>query len=348
MRRSLYSISIDREELRRFRKFFVVRNDLENFVTFEAGRRRPIYNWFYYKEAFSPELIFTLLDEFGITNANIIDPFCGVGTTLLASVERNCNAVGFDILPLSVFVSNVKLQRDYDMKLLREKIKEITSLKFGETELKWPDIKFISIKKSISRYARNDLLFFKERIMEIEDEKIRNFIFLGLLSISFRATNLVRDGGVLKIDKSKRRNQIPVRHLLRNKLKRMYKDVKNNLNKFNENVNAYAKVGDARSLGIKSEFDLCITSPPYLNWVDYTKIYAIELALLGLSYQEILELRKRSLRSHVGAEYKIRKRIKSEKLESILENLNKFDVKSPEVLRGYFEDLYLSLRSIYN
>ena len=30
---------------------------------------------------------------------------------------------------------------------------------------------------------------------------------------------------------------------------------------------------------LKEEFDLCITSPPYLNFVDYTKIYGLELAL---------------------------------------------------------------------
>jgi PAS domain-containing protein len=47
------------------------------------------------------------------------------------------------------------------------------------------------------------------------------------------------------------------------------------------------------------QYDVIITSPPYSNRYDYTRTYALELALLGVSEREILRLRQRMLSSTV-------------------------------------------------
>jgi DNA modification methylase len=346
MKRDLFSLSIARGN--RYSNLLVKRPDYRELVTFARCKKEPIYNWFYYKEGYSGELVWNLLKEFNIgKNSTILDPFCGTGNTLLACRQKGYNSIGFDILPLGVFVSNTKLQDNYDMDLLGERIRETTALKFGETPLKWPDLKFIDVRKSFSRYARNDLLFFKERIMGIKDEKIRNFILLALMSIVIPSSNVKRDGGVLRI--VKKRHLPPVRHLLRNKLKRMYRDLKK-AEPFPEGIVAGAKLGDARSLPLEPEsIDACITSPPYLNWVDYTKIYAFELAIL-VNSDEIKELRKRSIRSHVGAEYGRRVGLRSEKLGEIMDKISESSrfVKKPQIVEGYFQDMYMAMESIYS
>lgn len=48
-----------------------------------------------------------------------------------------------------------------------------------------------------------------------------------------------------------------------------------------------------------------ITSPPYLNRYDYTRTYALELAYLGLSNQELKQLRQKLLSSTVENKTKI-------------------------------------------
>ena len=59
-----------------------------------------------------------------------MDPFCGGGTTLLACKELGINSNGFDILPFSVFLSNVKT-REYNLeKLLIEKRNSIEARKY--------------------------------------------------------------------------------------------------------------------------------------------------------------------------------------------------------------------------
>jgi len=43
-----------------------------------------------------------------------------------------------------------------------------------------------------------------------------------------------------------------------------------------------------------------ITSPPYLNNIDYSKIYGLELSLLNMSKAEAEEVRMRAVRSFIG------------------------------------------------
>ena len=326
----------------------VKRPEYQDLVTFAENKKEPVYNWFYYKEGFSRDLVWNVLKEYDVPKGGmVLDPFCGTGTTLLAAKQAGYDAVGFDILPLGVFVSNTKLQEDYDIELLQNNMREITSLKFGEAKTKWADPGFIDMRKAFSRYARNDILFFRDRIMEVEEPKVRNFLMLGLLSIVSEASNTKKDGGVIRI--VNKQHLPPVRYLLKNRLKRMFKDVKR-MEPTGRHAEAW--VGDARDVKLETEsVDACITSPPYLNYVDYTKLYGLELSLLLSGTHELIDLRKRSLRSHVGAEYKKQEGIKSEKLKETLENLRAVTVSSgrfPEVLTGYFEDMFISMESLYS
>ncbi len=324
-----------------YRDLLINKPHYKNLVTFSQNKKEPLYNWFYYKEGFSRELVWNLLRDLKIKpSAKILDPFCGTGNTLLASKQLGYDALGFDVLPLAVFISNTKLQENYDLKKLKEAIREITKLKFGETSLKWPDSLFLNPKKAFSRYARKDLLFFKEKILSIEDEKIRNFLFLGLLSIAGEASNTKKDGGVVRI--VKKRHLAPVRYLLKNRLKRMYKDVKR-VNPKATKISAKAEVADARELNLKEQFDICITSPPYLNFVDYTKLYGLELALFVSNSEEIQAIRKKSITSFIGKRTPSKKKVSSEILEKTIRRVK----KAPEVVNEYFYDLQLSMENIY-
>jgi len=324
------------------------RPEYRRWVTFEGAKHKPVYNWFHYKEGFSPQLVWGLLDEMGLgEGARVIDPFCGTGTTLLACRERNVSSLGVDVLPLSVYVSNTKLQCDYDMELLAEQIRRLLSAKYDRKKRRWPEIRFFNVKKAMSRYAYSDILFYREKIMEVEEEDIRNFLFLGLLSIVIGCSNIKKDGGVLKI--KKREHVPPVTVLLKNRLKKMYAD----LQKGGLECGAEAKavLGDARDLPVDDElFDGCISSPPYLNWVDYTKVYALELSLLLSSGRELRRLRKQTLKSHVGSGGGGANKVDSPLLYGLMDALEiKGDTrKNPQVVLDYFTDLASCLSSLYN
>lgn len=323
----------------------VSKSGYSKLVTFALNKKVPAHRWFYYKEGFSPQLVESLLGELSVPKKSLVlDPFCGAGTTLLACKQANRNAVGFDALPLAVFVSNVKLQDKYDIDELRSTSRELFSVKFGKPESKWPsEVRFINMKKAFTSYARNDLLFFRERIMGIEDEKTRNLFLLGLLSIVVEASNVKRDGGVLRI--VKKRHLPPVRYLLKRRIGKMIKDIERSSPVPGE---AEASLGDARNLDLESNsVDACITSPPYLNFVDYTKLYALELSLL--SDFDLKSLSKKTLKSHVGAlDPSSCGGMHTNLLDNVLTRLSQEKNRQlPDIVEGYFYDMALALEELY-
>ena len=105
--------------------------------------------------------------------------------------------------------------------------------------------------------------------------------------------------------------------------------------------------GDARSVAITREFDAVVTSPPYPNRHDYTRVFHIDLLLLGLTEPEVSALRHRSLRSHVEATTPATPEAGFTPPEALSELLeawpNEADRRVPRMLAGYFEDLHTTL-----
>ena len=118
--------------------------------------------------------------------------------------------------------------------------------------------------------------------------------------------------------------------------------------------NVEAMLGDARWLPFQtSSIDGVITSPPYANRHDYSRIFHIELLLLGLSEPTITDLRHHSVRSHVEAstppirDQRVAEYFKPNLLKRVLKDLPETaDRRVKRLLGGYFEDMYLSLSEV--
>lgn len=64
-----------------------------------------------YKGKFNPQVVRAIGNILGLPRgAWILDPFCGSGTTLLESAHAGWNAVGVDLNPLAVLISNAKVR----------------------------------------------------------------------------------------------------------------------------------------------------------------------------------------------------------------------------------------------
>ena len=87
------------------------RPELGRYMTFELSKEKPVHGWFWYKEGYAPEIVDYALGESGAKT--VLDPFCGTGTTLLASKEKGIASIGVDASPLAVFISKVKTA-DYE------------------------------------------------------------------------------------------------------------------------------------------------------------------------------------------------------------------------------------------
>ena len=269
---------------------------LGRYFTFEPSKSRPIYNWFYYKEAFSPELVFYFIEKW--KPKKILDPFCGIGTTLLASKEKNIPAWGMDASPLAVFVSKVKTEH-YTKKDVEEGeriLREFFENRFSPS-YEW-EFELFSPKKFFPPRNYNDVVFIREKIEKLEDENLRNLFLLALLSILPQCGLFIKDGGVLKFSKEKR--AMPAKEAFRRKAKRMLKEATET-----KPGNVFVEEGDAREMEFEdAQFDGIITSPPYLNNIDYTKVYGLELSLLAMDKNITSIVRSKSFRSFITKETK--------------------------------------------
>ncbi|MDD5023241.1 MAG: hypothetical protein PHU63_03670, partial [Candidatus ainarchaeum sp.] len=300
-------------------------SELGEYFTFTPSKNKPIYNWFFYKEAFSPEIVEYFFKKFEITNSFVVDPFCGVGTTLLCSKSHNISSYGCDASPLAVFVSKVKTEE-----YTKEDIDELSALskKIGQTplqnELKWTPELF-NPSKIFPNSSLNFILRARENISYIENSKHKNFFLLALLSIIPQCSLLIKDGGVLKFDK--RKSAFPAKIAFKRKIKKMI----SNLSK-NSITGSVPKIelGDARNLSVPdNSADSIITSPPYLNNIDYTKIYGLELSLLSLDEHSVHSARAGSLQSFHSSKQEV---------EKIPKEVEEFGIKYP-LIGAYFSDM---------
>jgi DNA modification methylase len=249
------------------------RYDLGKLVTFKPNERLPVYNWFRFKEAFSRDFVKLMLDQFKVHEGDwILDPFCGVGTTLLAAKENGVNAIGVDAHPLFSFISKVKT-RDYNWEQLKKHIRSLFSERFKKPELK--DISPF-LKRAFSKYALEDIFFFKSKIDMISDQTTREFLTLALIVSAMRVSYAVKDGAVIRFFE---REHPPLKKVFKATVKRFLRHLRKA--KFKP-CKIFVSQGDARRLEFleREGFDAVITSPPYLNKLEYTKAFHVEETLL--------------------------------------------------------------------
>jgi DNA modification methylase len=245
---------------------------LAEMVTFSPNKNIPIHRWFYYREGFSKTFVEWAIQDYSLEGP-VLDPFCGVGTTLLACKENDLESIGSDVSPLARFVSETKT-RNYDLAELQSEFSELKKHEFhfpreGKVD-SW-------VAKRFHNQTFRELLVVKKFLdHEYKKSPLHDLALLALIDSTLRASNVERMGASLR--RSTNKGYKPIKKFWFQKLEYMLKDLKK------------AKLSgpeptilndDARQLKhVRSEsISSIITSPPYLNKIEYASAYKLELAL---------------------------------------------------------------------
>ena len=289
--------------------------ELAEWVSFVPNKTKPIHNWLYYKEGFSEEFVHWALREFEL-QAPVLDPFCGVGTTLLACKKKGVPSIGTDVSPLAVLASQAKT-RAYDWKELQNEFEKLKQSKPKPVERIPLDPR---IRKLFYHKALETIWFFRETIEQIENEKIRNLFLLALVDTTGRVANVVKVGGSLRKQK---KPDMPVQKLFFGKIFKMMLDLKKT---GMPAIEPTVVQQDARRLSLEPEsVGSVVTSPPYLNKIEYTTVYKLEL---GIFFKE----QETKLRAFMG--------------DSVKEPIAEF-AELPLVAQAYFADLEKVLQHLF-
>lgn len=350
---SLYSVFTKPENCPYWNKYENT-PELKEIVTFKLSKKIPIHNWFDYKQGFSPPLVKKFIQESSLKKDSVVlDPFCGVGTTCLESYQMGFNTIGVDILPLAVFVTKVKIRNDFNTQDIKKSLEKVLVIPLEKPSSNWPDVKIVNL--AFTKEQQKEILVYKERILNLKAESSRDFLFLSLLSVIGEISKTKKDGGFLRIQKD-----IPnksLNNILRKKTLKMVKEIEQQKLEHTQKIyNNNYKIfqGDSRDLNFiqKNSVDLVITSPPYLNKTDYTRIYSLELCLGFIqTFDELRTIRYNSFHSHVEAK-NIRNQVVTlpDSLIRNLEELNRRPLTNPshpEMIIGYFNDVHLTFKELY-
>jgi len=339
---------------------FEERPDWRKLVTPYLTRARPIYNWFIYPHSFDKQLVQELLAEMGIGPGQTVwDPFVGAGTTVLTCKQLGISAYGTDLLPISVLISRAKIY-DYHPGTLSDALDSFTYRIRKGTRESFADVAIV--RKALSPRIRLRISSLLEQI-EALDEPARLFFTVALISILEDLSYTVKSGGWLRLDFDKSVSERDVKSLFVQRASMMLDHVKTSTSSvapsFRQTVGSGsashvdAWIGDARFERLPQPVNAVITSPPYLNRHDYTRVFALELALVAVNTdKELKELRYQTLRSHVEARAPKQTKPNGYQppmlLDKVLKDIEARGVNNariPETIRGYFEDMYHVLMS---
>ncbi len=307
-----------------------MQSSLANYFTFEASKSLPVHRWLYYKEAYSPRIVEHFLKLFN-PKESVFDPFAGIGTTPLVAKSLGLNSTGIDISPLAVFVSRTKCANytNSDITDAKTELKKMFKDR-KEPSFKW-DFELFSPRRFFSKRNYNDICFIRERCEQMENEKAGALFLLALLSSLPQCGFFIKDGGVLRLEKSK--SAMPAKDAFKKKAKQIISDLETH------NISGpepQIKLADARTF-CEGNYDCFITSPPYLNNIDYSKVYGLELSLLAMDKNASLKMRRESLRSFIT---------KDAAKTEVPEEAGELAHKLP-IIGEYFADMERVLENLY-
>jgi hypothetical protein len=280
---------------------------------------------------------------------SILDPFCGAGTTIVTARAEGVPAVGRDLSPLAAFVTRTKI-RDYLPEVLRDTWRILKARMSGE-EWQSPRKSYPSL---LRQALPGRLLAAFEAIGRDIDEtarsdEVRDFFRLALLAVLPRYSRAVRSGGWLRWIK-KRANVCSVVSVLDQQIGLMLRDLDSAA--CPKSGDWRAEIGDARRLPDAADtYSAIITSPPYPNRHDYTRVFGVELMLAFVDCEAAKRLRYQSFHSHPEArptrpEASGYQQPPSLKRALAVIKREATDTRIPAMLDGYFLDMFLCLAEL--
>ena len=314
------------------------------WVTPRRAKEQRIHRWYLFPHSFTGDLVHALVDEWKLAARDrVLDPFAGAGTTLLAAKERGVPATGCDLSPLAVLASSTKIApfRRGELNAAWHALQGNLAEEAG-TGRTYPDFVWRALPDGRLE-ALDSIAAGIDRMAPDSPEK--DFFRLALLATIPHMSHAVADGGWLRWLNRGEPAESAV-GLFDAQVEMMLSDVPDIPTDCADSWSAQR--ADARSLPIPDvSCSAVITSPPYPNRHDYTRVFGVELMFAFMDWEDTRALRYQSLQSHPEARPS---RPPAEgyrppgRLDAVLRHIG--NARMTHMLRGYFLDLHLCLREL--
>lgn len=300
----------------RFRDKLVINGDLKRtLVSFQANKKMPGYRWYKFKEGYSSTLVDYTLNKLNIKRGKAIDPFAGSGVSLFASAEQGLDAVGVELLPIGAEIIAVRkiLSENANRNGLVPFLEDWIAKKPWQKERNGRKINHLKITDgAFPEKTEKHLGQYLNAIDRIKNKKYQRVLRFALLCILEDISYTRKDGQYLRWDHRAGRGNgknkfnkgeiAEFNNAITGKFREMLTDLTNSHALFDAIKQPKDKAGNIEVLQgsclsilpklAGGDFDFLMTSPPYCNRYDYTRTYALELALLDVDETKIRDLRQ--------------------------------------------------------
>ncbi len=262
-------------------------------ITFRSNEDLPVHRWWPYVQGFSADFVQSVLErnELG-RGATVVDPFAGSGTTLVEGRKEGLHAIGMELLPPALLAARVKswfeLSPDALGRLARRVLRSAATGPGAEL----PFLR--ETRRQFDARALRDLLRLR-RVLPSEGSAAADAVRLAFGRILIPSSRLHRSP-CLGYGKPAGDDTRGPFERFAGAIDEMTEDLRV-LQGARARWGPRADVlsGDARGITLPAgSVDAVVTSPPYVNGMDYVMNYKVDLAWLGYarSYADLSALRK--------------------------------------------------------
>ncbi len=323
-------------------------------IQFTPNVNEAIHRWAPYVQGFSASFVQSVFDQYlsEYKNPKILDPFTGCGTVQVQSKLNGFSSIGTELNPLLKFIAETKLN---SWSVSPNKLLKIfNNLKFDKPA-KAPS--FLKSNKQFSTEVLQNLKELKGGIDNLSknvDSKIIDLLNLAFSSILVDVSNLKRSP-CLGYAKNKKVDSHAPYVLMNQKVHQIAEDLEIIQNEYTDFIHTKSEVELANAMDYKhrNKFDLVITSPPYMNGLDYVINYKIEMGWLNFAEnQTVLKKVKDEMvvcdNVSKGMIKKFNPIYTNTWLEEIKENIKtRIEERGkyrrtdmPQIVHKYFDDMY--------
>lgn len=298
-----------------FNQKLEVNPDLDRtLVSFQANKVQRGYRWFKYREGFSEKLIRYTFNRLGITSGKVLDPFAGSGAALFVARDMGMDSVGIELLCIgSEIMKARKALSNGSAHKFQEKLTQWKEERPWTTTKKTKPFPHLRITEGAFPTETEQALGKFLLCLEKESSpSIRRLLRFAALCVLEDISYTRKDGQYLRWDDRSGRH-LGAKPFCKGEVKSFERAILQKLDEisfdlggertlfnldFDEKKSGKIEIIEGSCLQVlpkldSKSFDCIVTSPPYCNRYDYTRTYALELAMLGIDEKGIRDLRQK-------------------------------------------------------
>jgi DNA modification methylase len=318
---------------------------------YEALGREPVHP---FPARMAPGIAMQVMAD--IDKCRVLDPMMGSGTVLAMARAQGHRAIGFDVDPLAVLISKAwttafdpKEVRENAIAVLENARGEFSGISVGDAyPLDANEETCEFVRYWFDGYARRQLAALSLSIRSIQNEMTSNILWCAFSRLiiskqsgASRAMDLSHSRPHRTFDFAPEKpfnkflasvERVIVNGIDRDRRDRGYKPI--------------VKMGDARALALPdNSIDLVLTSPPYLNAIDYIRCSKFSLVWMGYNVCDLRQIRTDS----VGTETAKESPLDDNEVKSVVKALNlrpKLEKRHEQILGRYIQDMRKAISEV--